>query len=169
MPFNQQMNVPVDLTLKSTADGPRMAARPVPELETLRREKRSWKDVALQAGSDPLVLGDIDLLDLELAFRPGTAERVTLEIRGTPLVYDVRKAELTLKGVRVPLSGSGEVVRLRVLIDRGSIEVFGGDGLAALCVAALPSREKPSMRLSASGGAATLESAEAWNLAPCWR
>jgi len=169
MPFNQQMNVPVDLTLKSTADGPRMAARPVPELETLRRGKRSWKDVSLQAGSDPLVLGDVDLLDLELAFRPGTAERVTLEIRGTSLVYDVRKAELSSKGVRVPLPGSGEVVRLRVLVDRGSVEVFGGDGLAALCVAAIRSQEQSSLRLSAAGGAATLESAEAWGLAPCWR
>src|SRR5206468_1999590 len=36
MPFNQQMTVPCELTLRATEDGVRMFARPVAEVESLR-------------------------------------------------------------------------------------------------------------------------------------
>ena len=61
-----------------------------------------------------------------------------LDLRGTPLVYDAAKQELVCKDVRAPLRPQNGRVRLRVLLDRGSIEVFGNDGRVAMSVARFP-------------------------------
>ena len=46
MPFNQQMTIPCELTLHSSAEGIRMFARPVAELASLRGKTQSWRDLA---------------------------------------------------------------------------------------------------------------------------
>ena len=53
MPFNQQMTVPVELTLRSAADGPRLFAEPVQELSSLRGRKHEWADLTLAARRQP--------------------------------------------------------------------------------------------------------------------
>jgi len=92
-----------------------------------------------------------ELADVELSFRPGTAERVTLGLRGVSVVVDVRKGELRCRGVSVPLSPVDGVIRLRALVDRGSIELFANDGLVAVCVPSIPSRGQTSYSLDAQG------------------
>ncbi len=47
MPFNQQMTVPCELTLRTTPDGPRMFAEPVKEVSTLDGTGGFRQNVAL--------------------------------------------------------------------------------------------------------------------------
>jgi len=54
MPFNQQMTLPVELTLHSTAEGPRLRMNPIKELETLRGKKHEMTDLTLNSQSNPL-------------------------------------------------------------------------------------------------------------------
>jgi fructan beta-fructosidase len=54
MPFNQQMVIPVELTLRKTADGPRMFAEPVRELAGLHGKEKTWSNVAMAANENPL-------------------------------------------------------------------------------------------------------------------
>ena len=84
------------------------------------------------------------------------------------LSYDVRRDLLTAGKLTAPLHRSGEALHLRVLVDRGSVEVFASDGLAALCV---PHRtaENRTFTLSALGGAAEIESVTLHELRSAWK
>jgi fructan beta-fructosidase len=168
MPFNQQMNVPVELGLRATAEGLRLTARPIKEIESLRGKGRNWGSLALKPGENPLADASAELADLRVAFRPGGAERVVLTAHGLPVVYDARSGELSSKGVRVTLKPADGIVRLRLLVDRGSVELFTDDGQAALCVACL-TRDDRSFALTASGGTAEVESVALSELRSTWK
>jgi len=169
MPFNQQMNVPVELALKTTPDGIRLRALPVKEIEQLRGRKQEWSGLTLKPGENPVSGLSAELADLTLSFRPGTAEQVALDLRGVPVVYDVRKEELRSKGLKLPLRPEGGRIVIRALIDRGSVELFLNDGQAAACVAAIPPRQNTSLGLSVQGGDAELEHLVVWELRSAWK
>jgi fructan beta-fructosidase len=169
-PFNQQMTVPVELTLRTTSDGVRLFAEPVKEIEALAAAKYSWKDVALRSGVDPLANVRGELFDIHADIRPAKTAKVVLEARGVPVVYDAGKREVTCHGKTAPLKlrpdGS---VRLRLLVDRGSIEVFGNDGAVALSAGVLVAPEKCSLALSAEGGEAKVETLSVNVLDSAWK
>ena len=85
-----------------------------------------------------------------------TGEAIELDLRGTPLVYDVKKQELVCKQVKAPVPLVDGELRLQVFLDRGSIEAFGGDGRTAVSVAAIPDDSNRSIGIAARGGPAVL-------------
>jgi sucrose-6-phosphate hydrolase SacC (GH32 family) len=52
MPFNQQMTIPVRLTLHSTDEGPRLRMNPIKEIELLRGKTHTWTDLVLGRAAD---------------------------------------------------------------------------------------------------------------------
>lgn len=160
MPFNQQMNVPVELSLRNTDEGPRLFAWPVRELDGLRGPVRTWKDLALKPGANPLPEIEMELADLSAELRLGEARRLGFIVRGVPVVVDVAKGQLSCNGKTAPLGLSGGTIRLRILVDRGSIEVFSGDGRTVLSAATLPPPADRSLRAFAEGGEAQIVSLE---------
>jgi len=127
-PFNQQMTVPCELTLRSTPEGVRMLARPAAELASLRGKTHQFDGLALKPGDHPLPGLTGDLFDVRAEAEVGDKGAFALNIAGTPVVYDAIKKTLACGDVTAPLAPAGQVVRLRILIDRGSIEVFGNGG-----------------------------------------
>ena len=59
-------------------------------------------------------------------------------------------------------------MRLQILVDRGSIEVFAGDGRVALVEGVLLPRGDKALTLSAARGAARLMSFDLWRLESIW-
>jgi fructan beta-fructosidase len=152
MPFNQQMTVPVQLTLRSADDGPRLFAQPVAELASLRGRKHEWTELKLASGDDPLRGLEGDLFEIAADFTPGATGTFGLDLRGVPLVYDSAKQELSCKQVKAPLKPVDGRVRLHVFLDRGSIEAFGNDGRVAMSVASIPDDKNRAIGLVHSGG-----------------
>ncbi len=132
MPFNQQMTVPCELTLRPTGDGVRMFARPVVELDGLRSGGKAWRDLDLGPEARPLDGAEGDLLDIRIAAEVGTAGKFTLRIPGAAITYDAGRRTIACAGFTAPLSPSGGTVTLRILADRRSVEVFGDNGRVAL-------------------------------------
>jgi fructan beta-fructosidase len=167
MPFNQQMTVPCELTLRTTEDGVRMFAEPVAELERLRGEERSRSDVTVAAGSgEPLAEGD--LLDIVAEFEVGPASSFGLDLRGVRLAYDVGKGELACAGKVAPLAPIDGRIRLRVLLDRGSIEVFGNGGRVAMSIGVIPPESEHATRLFSEGGRTTVRSIDVFPMTSAW-
>lgn len=163
-PFNQQMTVPCELTLRRTSEGLRMYAYPVKEIASARgKELASWSG-ELRPGDDPLNGVTGELLDAEATFEP--AGEVTFTFRGTAVTYDAAKKEVRCNGRTAPLAPEDGVVRLRVLVDRGSVEVFGNDGRVAISVAALAKPENRALSASAKGGMVKVSALKVFEVRP---
>jgi fructan beta-fructosidase len=168
MPFNQCMLFPVELTLRKTDEGLRLFAVPVREIETLHARKHAWKDQALKPGEN--LLGGVtgELFDIRAEFEPADTAKVGLVLRGTPVVYDAKQQQLTCKGCKAPLKPAGGKVRLQVLVDRTSIEVYGNDGRIYMPVGAIAPDDDRKLAVFAEGGQARLCSLVVHELRSAW-
>ncbi len=170
MPFNQQMAVPVELTLRTTAGGVRLFAEPVKEIESLYESEYQLKGETLKPGKEPVLGVKGERLDVRAEVRPAGAEQVTLTLRGVPVVYDAKGGQVSWHGQTAPLKPRKDgAVRLRILADRGSVEVFGNDGQVALSAGVLVPADKRSLILSAKGGEAKVDSLVVHVLKSAWK
>jgi sucrose-6-phosphate hydrolase SacC (GH32 family) len=168
MPFNQQTTFPVELSLRTTEDGVRLFSYPIREIELLRASTKHWRGVELPSGERVLKEVKGDLLDIAAQFCLGDASQVGLVLRGVPVVYDARTAELSCHGHSVRLPAADRRIHLRVLADRASVEVFANHGRAYLPVAVMPADESPALASLAKGEGALLEELTAHRLRSIW-
>lgn len=166
MPFNQCLGLPTELSLRETADGLRLASRPVPELETLRLGPPVSYSGPLAPGDNPLRETTAELFDLELLIDPGSAAEITLTLSGSRVTYTPATGELRCGKHTVTAPLLDGRLHLRVFGDRTILEIFGAEGLAYLPVASLPPSDGTPHGLSASGGSARVDSLRFHTLSP---
>lgn len=132
MPFNQQMCLPVELTLRRTDDGIRMFAEPVKEVESIRSIGLPAASFPLQVANHNSPIGE-SLLEIEAELMIAPSSRGGIDVRGTRIVFDAQKQQLHCDDVVAPLTPTKDgSVHLRIFVDRGSIEVFANHGRVAL-------------------------------------
>ena len=172
MPFNQQMSFPRVLTLRSTPRGPRLFATPVHEILSLYDNRTQvLENNSFKPGRDAFdgaVNGN--QLDLAATIGLGEAKSVTLNIRGHAVTLHAEGALVAVtswdRRVTVPMVNGG--VKLRVLVDRTSIEIFIGDGEAVLSGCFIPPDNNRTVTLTAEGGIARVVFLEANALRTAW-
>ena len=89
-------------------------------------------------------------------------------VRGHDLRYDVAKAELSALGKTASLAPVDGRIRLQLLIDRTSLEVFAQDGLLSMSSCFLPEAADWNLEFYATDGAVTLLSLEVHELRSAW-
>ncbi len=170
MPFNQQMAVPVELTLRSTAAGPRMFVEPVQELATIRRQTHRLEELTLAPGdADPLAHLDVELVELDATFAPADVGRVVFNLRGAVVTYFAEDQTVECAGLRVPLPPVDGQVRLQLLVDRGSIECFGNSGQIAISRSVRPASDSHHVHVRAEGAPVTFGHLSVHELASIWK
>jgi len=168
MPFNQQMSIPCVLTLRTTRDGIRLFREPVAEVASLRTTTQWWQGTPIAPG-EPLVPPiEAELLDVEAEIEVGDATRVTMSLRGEPVAYDAEARTLTALGRTAPLETEEGRIRLRILLDRTSLEGFANDGLVALSSCFLPDLADRTFRVEVEGGEARIVSLRVHTLRSVW-
>jgi sucrose-6-phosphate hydrolase SacC (GH32 family) len=168
MPFNQFMTFPCQLTLRTTPDGIRLHSQPVSEIAALRRRGRRWRDERLEPGHDLWTGVDGELFEICVEFEAASGATFGLEVRGTPLTYDAAAAQLACAGRTAPLAPVDGRVRLQVLVDRASIEIFGVDGRIALPLGVLHPAEDRTIRAFAENGIVRVHALQVHTLASIW-
>jgi fructan beta-fructosidase len=168
MPFNQQMSFPCALTLHQTPKGLRLYRWPVAEIKTLYKPGPSIQDVALGPDRNPLEGVKGDLWDIEAEFEPGDAAAFGFKVRGETVRYSVKDSAVTFLGKTGPLPTENGRVRLRLLVDRASIELFGNGGALSMTSCFVPPKEDLSLAVFAEGGKARLVSLKARPLKSAW-
>ncbi len=183
-PWRGQMTVPRTLSLRTTPQGIRLVQMPAAAIESLRER-------AFTVGGS-----DVDSLNAKLAgksrnsgsfdliatIRPGAARRIAFKVLGAVVGYDVRAGliyvDRTHAGdvsfsakfpsrTEAPAPLRNGALKLRILADRSSIEVFADDGLAALTNLVYP-KSPAAPSLSADGTVEGID-LQLWQLRSTWQ
>jgi fructan beta-fructosidase len=85
-----------------------------------------------------------------------------------PVVYDAAKQELVCRDRRNPLPPINGKVRLQVLVDRTSLEIFGNDGLLYMPMAGEFAPGDRSLSLTVTDSALRFSFLEANELKSIW-
>jgi sucrose-6-phosphate hydrolase SacC (GH32 family) len=168
MPFNQQMSIPCELTLRSFPDGIRLCMLPVKETKKLRGPSRSWKKTILQPGENPLSQVSGQLLEIVSEIELGTASEVGFNLRGNPLIYNVRDKTLSCKDKSVEVRPSDGKIRLHLFVDRTTIEIFPNDGRMPIFLCFPLDTDNESLEVFARGGQANIQNLKVWKLKSIW-
>ncbi|MDQ3790885.1 MAG: GH32 C-terminal domain-containing protein [Actinomycetota bacterium] len=123
-------------------------------------------------------------LDIEAIFSPRDAERFGLTVLSGPgqetvIGYDTARGELYVDRTRsgrvdfspdfpavqrAPLAAVNGKVTLRVLVDRSSVEVFGGGGQAVITSLVFPGPASDGVDVFAEGGNARIDRLTVWHM-----
>jgi sucrose-6-phosphate hydrolase SacC (GH32 family) len=168
MPFNQMMLFPVTLTLRSTEEGPRMFAEPVREVGSLHGTKRQEKSETLKPDKTIGCLMD-ELAHIRAVVRPAGTGEIHFVIRNVPVTYNAEKQELSCQKNKATLKPVDGKIRLEILVDRTSIEIFGNNGRMYMPMGMILADKPNSLEIFTKGGNAELESLDVIRLRSAWR
>jgi beta-fructofuranosidase len=158
-----------------TVEDGRLMQRPIPELETLRGEERSFHDRVVtpeSIGALPGMAGDA--IEIAATFRQGDAARFGLKVRASaddktcvPIWFDACTGEFGVADVRAPSDlTSQESVQMQVFVDRSVIEVYLNGHVITKVVYLDPLAQ--GVHVFAEGGACVLGDAKVWTMDSMW-
>jgi fructan beta-fructosidase len=170
------MTLPREFTLRSGENGLRLLQNPVREVETLRGARHSIEAQNILPGESLTLEFQSDCCEIIAEFEPGAARECGLCVRvdegeSTVIGYDaVNKGifvDRTCAGKRdfnphfagrytAPLKLQDGLLKLRIFVDRSSVEVFANDGEACLIAQIFPSAGSRGIELFATGAACQL-------------
>ncbi|WP_129660274.1 glycoside hydrolase family 32 protein [Rothia halotolerans] len=177
-----QLTVPRELTLDADL---RLRNRPVAEIERLRTGSRESGPFEVGLNDDVVLLEDAEAyeIELEVDLARTTSERVALKLgltrdgSHTLVAYDDLLGRVVLdrhaaahgdRGQRGAPFPGGDRLRLRVLVDRGSVEVFVDDGAESVSSFAFPAEGPRAAVLSSESGSIAVESLRVHRLRSAW-
>jgi fructan beta-fructosidase len=148
-------SIPRELTLIETENGPRLAQRPIAEVEARRREIFSGGGITLRPGESPFNGRQAPAWDVTLEPAPGGQPHFEIQIHSpgaesTRIFFDYEKQTLSLDrsrsgavdfhpGFAAPIAAPLPPGPLRLLVDVNSLEIFAAGGQVTLSAAIFPS------------------------------
>jgi len=191
MPFNQQSSFPVALALRTTRDGIRLFRLPVREIELLRTRTHEWKDRPLRSGPNrralfvrygpqwrdhiPEAQANLipdttwDLFEIHAEIELGDASAFGGLIHGNDLRYEASRKQLTFLNREIPAEPDDDGrLRLQILVDRTSLEIFVGGGRTSASFCFLPGACDYPLEFYAQGGDVHIVSLMIHELASIW-
>jgi fructan beta-fructosidase len=189
-PWRGAQSVPRVLSLRRTPVGLRLVQRPIVELEKLRGQHARLENLPLSEGEVDLAEQDIagEMMEIVAEWDLGAATEFGVKVRQggdevTVVGYDVGQQSLFVDRRQSGLVGfhpafpgkhSGPLqpkdgrIRIQILVDTSSIEVFGNDGHTVITNRIFPSRLSQGVSLYCHGGEARVVSLDAWKLQSIW-
>ena len=165
--WNGQMSFPVKLTLRKFPQGIRLCREPMSEIDNLRVSQQAYRNMTINGDGHSIPGLNGDLLDLQAEIKPHGATEFGITVHGQEIRYSVADHRLQMGTASAPLELIGDTLRLRILVDRSSIEVFADDGEVTISTVILDSMNK-DVGLFSKGGEATVVSLEADHLESIW-
>jgi sucrose-6-phosphate hydrolase SacC (GH32 family) len=140
MPFNGQMTFPCELSLKKYLEGIKLTRKPVKEIELLHLKGSVYENKNLIPGINKNLLSSVkgDCFHIIGSFRIKTADSFGFVVRldkknnGTEIMYNVKTNTLSCLGKSAIVEPVDGIIKLEILLDRTSLEIFANDGKVAM-------------------------------------
>ncbi len=168
MPFNQQMSLPLELTLRNSSEGVRMFINPVEELKSLRSETRSWEDLTVKPGDNPLAGTSGDYYEIEAEFEVQDAEEFGFRLRGRTVTYTTSTNTLNCDGKEVTVSPEVGILKVRLFLDATSIEAIVNDGWFYISSFRVFDQNNHDITVFVNGGSVKIRSLKLHEMRSVW-
>jgi levanase/fructan beta-fructosidase len=170
-PWRGQMSIPRDLLLKTTPSGIRLYQQPAAvlnaSLDKLPAAKKVFKKNITV--SHELALKGINSNSywIDASFTPGTASAFGFIVAGERIGYDAASKNLyIISGESRKNLGvvSGEEIRVQLLFDKSSLEVFVNGGEKVFTTLLFPGKDDTGISVYADGGNVKIDYLRIWDL-----
>lgn len=176
MPFNGQMSFPCELSVTKFPSGYKLIRKPISEIENLHDKHYSWEDKNLIPGLNDNKLKKVsgDCLHIIAEFDIKTSDNFGFMLRhshknpGAEILFNVKRGTLSVLGSTVPVPIKNNKLKLEVLLDRASIEVFVNDGQAVVSNCFTPDEKAKDAVLFTNGGELGIEKLDVYKLRSIW-
>ncbi len=165
--WNGQTSFPVRMSLRQFPDGIRLTREPIHQIDGLRVSQRTWSDLTVASGEKKMSEIQDELLDLKTEIESAGAEEYGIAVHGQTVHYFPSRHELQVGSVTVPLTLADNKLRLRILVDRSSVEIFADEGEVTFSLVDLQ-KESQDVTFFARGGKIKVTKLEANRLESIW-
>ncbi len=161
--WEQQMLFPCELSLRTTKDGPRLFTNPVREISKLRKDKTyRWENVKLEKGKKVSFDADEELLDLTLVIKASADAAVHMNLHGSGHRLGVAETGES------PLASRNGRIKLRMLLDHGTVETYAFDGEVYIPAGCGTSPDNKELGFTLLAGEGEIETLEVHGLKSAW-
>lgn len=176
MPFNGQMSFPCELNVTKFPTGYKLTRTPITEIEQLHGKSYSWENKNVIPGIPEnkmkKVSGDclhiIAEFDLKTSDNFGLMLRHSTKVPGAEILYNVKRGTLSVLGSTVPLPAKNNKIKLEILLDRTSIEIFANDGQTVVSNCFTPGEKSMDVVLFTNGGELGIDKLDVYKLESIW-
>jgi len=176
MPFNGQMSFPSELSVKKFASGYKLIRKPVTEIAQLHDKHDSWANKNLIPGINQNIMKKLngDCLHIIGEFDIKTSDNFGFMIRhstknpGIEVLYNVKRGVLTVLGSTVPLLPEDNIIKLEIVLDRSSLEIYANDGQAVVSNLFEADAKSKDVVLFTNGGELGIIQADAYEMKSIW-
>ena len=168
MPFNQQMSFPCQLTLQTTGEGIRLYRQPIKEIKNIHKKEYYWNNQVLKPGEN--LLSDVqgELFHIQTEIEVESAAEFGFILHGESIRYTASNNELFCLGKSASLRPIQGKIKLEILLDRTSLEIFGNHGRISMSSCFLPDSRNRNLKIYSSGGSIRILSLKVYELGSIW-
>ena len=186
-PWRSAMSIPRELFLRRIDGELVMCQRPIRELKTLRKEDNSYSNILVDDGVHPADISG-NQLEIHLDCHIQTAKNFGIRVlkdgnEYTEIGYDVSKKVVYVDrqksgnvGFHPQFAGRHEaslrqdndIIKLQILIDASSVEVFANDGEVVITDLVFPTGNKNRIEFFAKEGTAEFHGVRMFPLKSVW-
>ncbi|MBF0196194.1 MAG: glycoside hydrolase family 32 protein [Planctomycetes bacterium] len=153
MPFDQQMSIPTELSLKTTSEGIRLFRWPVREIKSLHAKTKSIAKTSLKDLNVTMSKINSSLFDCSMEIIP--QGDLVFDFCGIEIKYyhDKQFLQPTIikqgyyKHKKLPALLKNGVLKMRALVDVASVELFMADGEAVGSYLGITNKNKPNIQI----------------------
>ncbi len=168
MPFNQQMSFPCQLRLQTTLEGIRLYRQPIKEIKNIHQKEYSWNNQILEPDENLLSHIQGELFHIQTEIEVGNVDEFGFILRGKSIRYIPATNELLCLGKSASLRPLQGRIKLEILLDRTSLEIFANDGRISMSFCFLPDPRDRNLKIYSSAGKIRIVSLKVYELGSIW-
>lgn len=158
--FNSQMAFPCELSLKKVDKKIKLIRKPISEISLLNKKESKFENKNIIPGLNKNILHGIkgDCLHIKGTFEIKTANAFGFYLKysskreGIDINYDIKGKTINCFNKKVVLLPKDGKIKIEILLDRTSVEVFLNDGENVITKGMVPDSESNGLYLYNTGG-----------------